>query len=65
MERNLRNRAEALLAALSIGVFEREEALGLALLSAAAGESIFLLGLPGVAKSSPSPSSRTPTPTNT
>ena len=51
MERNLRNRAEALLEALSVGVLEREEALGLALLSAAAGESIFLLGLPGVAKS--------------
>ena len=51
MERNLRNKTEALLEALSVGVLEREEAVGLALLSAAAGESIFLLGLPGVAKS--------------
>ena len=51
MERNLRNKTEALLEALSTGVLEREEAIGLALLSAAAGESIFLLGLPGVAKS--------------
>ena len=51
MEKNLKNRAEALLEALSAGMFEREEAIGLALLSALAGESIFLLGLPGVAKS--------------
>lgn len=51
MERNLRNKTAALLEALSAGVLEREEAVGLALLSAAAGESIFLLGLPGVAKS--------------
>ena len=48
---NLRNRTERLLASLSAGALEREEAIGLALLSAAAGESIFLLGLPGVAKS--------------
>lgn len=51
MEKTLRNKTEALLEALSAGVLEREEAIGLALLSAAAGESIFLLGLPGVAKS--------------
>ena len=51
MEKNLKNRAKALLEALSAGMFEREEAIGLALLSALAGESIFLLGLPGVAKS--------------
>ena len=51
MEKTLRNRTETLLEALSDGVLEREEAIGLALLSAIAGESIFLLGLPGVAKS--------------
>ena len=51
MERNLRNKTAALLEALSAGMLEREEAVGLALLSAAAGESVFLLGLPGVAKS--------------
>ena len=48
---HLRNRTERLLASLSTGALEREEAIGLALLSAVAGESIFLLGLPGVAKS--------------
>ena len=51
MTTNLRNKTERLLEALSAGALEREEAIGLALLSAAAGESIFLLGLPGVAKS--------------
>lgn len=49
--KDLRKKTEHLLEALSSGAFEREEAIGLALLSALAGESIFLLGLPGVAKS--------------
>ena len=51
METNLRNKTGRLLEVLSAGALEREEAIGLALLSALAGESIFLLGLPGVAKS--------------
>lgn len=51
MERTIRNKVEGLLDALSAGALEREEAISLAFLSAAAGESIFLLGLPGVAKS--------------
>lgn len=46
-----RNKVRRLLEALSAGALEREEAISLAFLSAAAGESIFLLGLPGVAKS--------------
>ena len=40
-----------LLAGLNEGVYERENELKLALLSSIAGESIFLLGPPGVAKS--------------
>ena len=51
MEKMIKNKVENLLYALSSGALEREEAISLAFLSAAAGESIFLLGLPGVAKS--------------
>ena len=51
MEAKIRNRIESLLEILCEGALEREEAIGLSLLSAVAGESIFLLGLPGVAKS--------------
>lgn len=40
-----------LLKRLNDGVFEKEEVIALTLLSAVAGESIFLLGAPGVAKS--------------
>ena len=39
------------MAEMSKGIYERNRELGLALLSAVAGESIFLLGKPGVAKS--------------
>ena len=40
-----------LMKVLSQGVFEKEHVLAMALLSAIAGESIFLLGPPGTAKS--------------
>jgi MoxR-like ATPase len=47
----LKERIKELLARLNDGVIEKEETIALALLSAVAGESIFLLGPPGVAKS--------------
>ena len=47
----MKDKIEKLLNALSKGAFEREEIISLALLSALSGESIFLLGLPGVGKS--------------
>ena len=47
----LRQRVRSLLAALTTGLYEREEAVHLAFLTAVAGESIFLLGPPGVGKS--------------
>lgn len=49
--RELRRRAAKALDELGRGLFEREEVIRLSLLSALAGESIFLLGPPGVAKS--------------
>lgn len=48
---NIKSRIEHLLMAMRQGVFEREEVISLALLAAISGESIFLLGLPGVGKS--------------
>lgn len=51
MIKDLRQRVAAILDCLGQGAYEREETIALALLSALAGESIFLLGLPGVGKS--------------
>lgn len=45
------NRIRKLLEQMGAGVYERDRVLALALLSAIAGESLFLLGLPGVGKS--------------
>ncbi|PPC91672.1 MAG: pyrrolo-quinoline quinone, partial [Methylotenera sp.] len=47
----MRNRIEDLIAALSHGLYEREEIVAVALLSTLSGQSIFLYGLPGTAKS--------------
>lgn len=48
---NLKQRIERLLKEMCRGAYEREEVIALSLLAAMAGESIFLLGLPGVGKS--------------
>ncbi len=45
------NRIRKLLDQISAGLYERDHLLALSLLSAVAGESIFLLGQPGVGKS--------------
>ena len=47
----MKERIKTILEAINEGAFEREEAISLSLLSALAGESIFMLGLPGVGKS--------------
>lgn len=48
---DIRERIRQLLSAMGAGAFERDEVIALALLAALGGESIFLLGLPGVGKS--------------
>lgn len=47
----MKKRIETLLKTLNQGVYEKETELGMALLTALAGQSILLLGPPGVAKS--------------
>lgn len=47
----MRDRIRNILSAMAVGTYEREEVLALSLLNALSGESIFLLGLPGVGKS--------------
>ena len=48
---DIKIRIQTLLKSLTEGLYERNEAMQLALLSVVAGESIFLLGPPGVGKS--------------
>ncbi len=47
----IRNRIEKLLLTLNVGIYEKETEMSLALMAALAGESMILLGPPGVAKS--------------
>ncbi len=47
----MRDRIQSILRALMQGAYERDEVISLGLLSALSGESIFMLGLPGVGKS--------------
>jgi len=51
IDESVRSKVDELLSRLCQGLYEREQSVRLALLSAAAGESIFLLGPPGVGKS--------------
>lgn len=48
---NIKARTSELLSRLNDGVYEKEEVIALSLLSSVAGESVFMLGAPGVAKS--------------
>ncbi|MEO0472707.1 MAG: AAA family ATPase [Bacteroidota bacterium] len=48
---DIRGRIEQIIAGLNKDLFEKDKAIRMALLSALAGESLFLLGPPGVAKS--------------
>lgn len=47
----MKKRIQEILSCMKTGTFERDDVLALSLLSAMSGESIFLLGLPGVGKS--------------
>jgi len=51
MAEKVKERIKKLLEQLNTDIYEKEEVMALALLSSIAGESIFLLGPPGVAKS--------------
>ena len=51
MIQDIRKHIKELIHHMSKGAYEREEVIALSLLSALSGESIFLLGLPGVGKS--------------
>jgi MoxR-like ATPase len=48
---DIKSRISALLKSISEGIYEKDEIISLVLLSSIAGESVFLLGPPGVAKS--------------
>lgn len=48
---NMKSRIQKLLEALNSGIYEKENEMAMSLLAAVAGESIILLGPPGVAKS--------------
>lgn len=48
---NIRDRVVSLLSEMNSGIYEKEHVMAMSLLVAIAGESIFLLGPPGVAKS--------------
>lgn len=47
----MKDKIKSILEGINKNAFERQEAIALSLLSALAGESIFMLGLPGVGKS--------------